>query len=237
MALRGELRSVVDLNETQRSNMFDLMTQYYDNVPRAEFESDLAEKTDLALVFDHDTIVGFSTIRVDAVDTSSGPVRVLFSGDTIVDRSARTANPLARLVLEYGLTQDRAGGAPLYWFLITKGFRTYRYLPLLFEEFSPCFDASTPALEQEVIDGYGAARWPNLYDRARGVLVAPEESCRLIAGEAPITKERRADPHVAFFEAKNPRHAIGDELCCVARVSESNLTPAGNRIARRFQTV
>ena len=40
------------------------------------------------------------------------------------------------------------------------------------------------------------------------------------------------DPHIAFFLERNPGFVRGDELVCLTRIDEQNLTPAGRRMAR-----
>ena len=47
-------------------------------------------------------------------------------------------------------------------------------------------------------------------------------------GEIPASRRRNAD--VAFFIDRNPGHAQGDELVCLTKISETNLTPAGRRM-------
>jgi hypothetical protein len=46
---------------------------------------------------------------------------------------------------------------------------------------------------------------------------------------ADITPDRLRDPHVQFFARRNPRHALGDELCCIAPLTPGNFTPAAYR--------
>jgi hypothetical protein len=53
------------------------------------------------------------------------------------------------------------------------------------------------------------------------------------AGIADVTGRQLADPDVAFFLEANPGHAMGDELACLAEISERNLTPAALRAMRR----
>jgi hypothetical protein len=45
-----------------------------------------------------------------------------------------------------------------------------------------------------------------------------------------IPAERCKDPHVDFFASQNPHHDQGDELVCLAEITEANLTPAGKRM-------
>ena len=50
---------------------------------------------------------------------------------------------------------DARPRAEFYWFLISKGYKTYRFLPLFFREFYPRHDAPTPAWAKEILDALG----------------------------------------------------------------------------------
>src|SRR5262249_26242236 len=156
------------------------------------------------------------------VDVAGRPVKALFSGDTIVDRDHWGDNALAHVwgCLALSLIDDHAG-AELYWFLISKGYRTYRFLPLFFHEFYPRHDAPTPAEVKAVLDGLGRHKYPATYDAAAGVVRADRFKDRLRPGLAELTPQRLRDPHVRFFAERNPGHVHGEELCCLAPLTRA----------------
>jgi hypothetical protein len=86
---------------------------------------------------------------------------------------------------------------------------------------------------QAVLDALGRGRYPTEYDAAEGILRATPLQYRLRAGLADVTPERLRDPHVRFFHARNPGHARGDELCCLAPLTRENFTPAAYRVIGR----
>lgn len=224
-----------DVTSLMRRDMFSLMTQYYDDVGREEFERDLSEKLWILELTDSQTgrLCGFSTQMLFPAAVGERTVFALFSGDTIVDEPYRRRNPLAGLWgrLALGL-MERFPPGDLYWFLISKGYKTYRFLPLFFREFHPRFDKPTP---RELSDATAAfARWKcgESYNDERGVVVAKPGSCRLSANTAAITPTRLRDPHVRFFCKQNPGHAAGDELCCLAPLTPDNFTPAAWKVIR-----
>ena len=48
------------------------------------------------------------------------------------------------------------------------------------------------------------------------------------------------DPHIEFFAERNPGYVDGDELCCIARLTIENVTPAARRLVgplREFEPV
>jgi hypothetical protein len=233
MKLIGRLVDTVDLTSQDRDAMFGLMDRHYAQVCRAAFEADLDEKRWVVQVLDPRTeaVCGFSTQMLLDVDVAGRPVKALFSGDTIVAREHWGDSALAHVWGRLALSlMDAFGEAELYWFLISKGYKTYRFLPVFFHEFYPRYDAPTPIWAREVIDVLGRARYPAAYDPTAGIIRAGPEKDRLRDGVADITPERLRDPHVRFFVQQNPGHLQGEELCCLAPLVRNNFTTAAHRV-------
>jgi hypothetical protein len=177
-------------------------------------------------------LVGFTTLLVyeTCVDTTA-PVTVVYSGDTIVAPEAWNTSALPRSWIESVASLRRRYPRGLYvWLLITSGFRTYRLLPLFWRQFSPCYNCDTPPGRQMLLERLATERFGHRYDPGTGVvrLAAPQRLRPHLAG---IPAARADDPHVAFFAARNPGHASGDELACLTELTPANLTPAGRRMA------
>lgn len=226
MSTTGRILAVDQLSKSTRDAMFALMTQYYDCVRRRDFDTDLAEKHWVIAMFDHSgRVCGFSTQMLLEVPLAGRTVRALFSGDTIVDRQHWARNPLTGLWGRLSLALvDRYVSGPLYWFLISKGYKTYRFLPLFFREFYPRADRPTPPREQHLLGMLGQAKFPASFDPDAGIVRSQPDSCRLRTGVAELTPRHLADPDIRFFCERNPRHAQGDELCCLAPLSRENFT-------------
>lgn len=235
MSVTGTIREVALLPAERRDEMFALMARYYDNMRRDMFEADLDEKQWVIELEDavSEALCGFSTQIVFDVEVAGRPVRALFSGDTIIDRRYWQRNPLAGLWgrLALRLVSD-SPAHDLYWFLISKGYRTYRFLPLFFHEFYPRFDRPLPEREREVLHALGRYKYPAAYDPSAQIVRADPEGCRLRAGVADVFPEQVRDPHVRYFCARNPRHASGDELCCLAPLTADNFTTAAWKMIR-----
>ena len=123
------------------------MDRHYEHVRRPAFDADLDEKQWVILLSDPatDEIRGFSTQVVLHTEAEGRPIRALFSGDTIVDRAHWGDPTLAHVWGRLALSLiDAAAEEEFYWFLISKGYKTYRFLPLFFREFYPRHDAATP---------------------------------------------------------------------------------------------
>lgn len=233
MKLDGRLVPTAQLDDSQRADMLQLMQRHYANVSPEVFASDLAEKEWIVQLLDPTTgeLCGFSTQSVWEVACGERQIRALFSGDTIIDPQYWGDQTLQHLTGQLALSLiDRYPGSELYWFLISQGYKTYRFLPVFFREFFPRFDCPTPVEIVAVIDALSRHKYPAAYDAAAGVIRTADDQYRLREGVAEITDARLRDPHVRYFVERNPRHAQGDELCCVARLSYENLTPAAVRV-------
>ena len=210
--------------------MFALLAQHFDGVTRAQFERDLAEKDWVIAVRNAGRLLGFTTLRVTTSCFRGAANTVIYSGDTIVAPEAWGTPALARAWIA-GVNRIRADhpGQRCFWLLLSSGFRTYRFLPVFWREFHPRFDAATPPeaqlrLTQFADEGYGAR-----FD-ARAGIVRFAQPQRLRGVLAQVPEGRGANPHIAFFLARNPGHARGDELVCLTEICEANLTAAGWRM-------
>jgi hypothetical protein len=232
MKLRGRLVRVDEVTREQRDAMFALMRQHYENVRRDTFERDLDEKRWVIQLLGPDggRLCGFSTQMLLEASVGGRPVTALYSGDTIVAREHWGDTALTHVWGRLALELMGAHGGGLYWFLISKGYKTYRFLPIFFDEFYPRHDRPTPPGARAVLDALGRARFGAGYDAAAGLVRGGPGKDRLRPGVADLTPGRLRDPHVAFFARRNPGHARGDELCCLAPLTRANFTAAAWRV-------
>jgi hypothetical protein len=213
--------------------MFALMERHYANVHRDIFDTDLAEKPWVILITDpaRGELCGFSTQMLLDVVADRRPVKALFSGDTIIDRKHWGDPALAHVWGRLALSLiDAYPSAEIYWFLISKGYKTYRFLPLFFHEYYPRLDDPTTPWVRTVIGALARSRYPDDYDAEAGVIRAGPWQYRLREGVADVTAERLRDANVRFFHERNPGHYRGDELCCLAPLTRANFTPAAYRV-------
>lgn len=225
---RCEVTRRDSLTARDRDEMYALFSTFF-AARRDVFERDLDEKDWVVLLRDeHGRVDGFSTLmRMDA-----GDVSVFFSGDTVVARHRWGTYDLPRFWAKHVFAQA-AMLAPResYWFLISSGYRTYRYLPVFFRDFYPRVDRETPPHVKALIDRIARAKFNGSYDADAGV-VRLATPAPLRAGISDPDERVERDPHVRFFVERNPNHAAGDELACLVRVSPDNVTPAGRRMIR-----
>jgi hypothetical protein len=233
MKLDGQLAQVRDLSSDEKDQMFDLMDRHYENLSRDSFDADLAEKEWVIRVMLRETgeLCGFSTQMLLDATVENRTIRALFSGDTIIDRQYWGDQALTHVWGRLALRlMDEYGPNDLYWFLISQGYKTYRFLPVFFYEFYPRFSMPTPRWARQTIDALGRQKCAEHYDAASGVVQSHRYQYRLRAGVADVTPARRHNSDVRFFIEQNPGHALGDELCCLAPLTRQNFTPAAYRV-------
>lgn len=235
--LHARIVPVPRLVPEERDAMLGLMTEHFEGVSRANFQRDLAGKHwAILLQGEGGTLAGFSTVQILDTTFEGRTHRFLFSGDTIV-APAHWNQPLLAGSFGHLLLRemDAFGEEGLHWFLITKGYRTYRFLPLNFRAFLPVFDRSSGAEERRLLDHVATLKFGARYDPARGLVKADGTTDRLRPELCAIPEGRAHDPHVRFFLARNPDFARGDELACLTDLRRDNLTALAWRQIERTQ--
>ncbi len=203
MELHGRLAQIAELTSHQRDQMFDLMQLHYDGLRRDIFDSDMNEKR-WAIV-----------LNIPQQDKSLDSRRNACWTSRSMGVRSRPYFPAIRLSIaawgQQELTRiwgnlaldliDQPPDAELYWFLIAKGYETYRFLPVFFQEFYPRFDAEIPGRIKQVRDALSRARYsgPMILPAESAPACGYGDSCRLRPDIAQLTKGRLRDPHIRFF--------------------------------------
>jgi hypothetical protein len=224
-ALRGSLVDIDRLTDHDTRDMYALFERYYVNTRPGVFLSDLAEKDACIMLRDSDGVIrGFSTQLVMSVRVGTSVVHGVFSGDTIIDREHWGSPELFRAFARHFVGESRPH-RQLYWFLTSKGYKTYQMLPLFFRSFYPRADTPTPDREQQIMDAYATARYGRDYDPHRGVVAYRGVKDALRTGVADITDARLGDRHIRHFLELNPGHIRGEDLVCLTELAPDNLKP------------
>lgn len=227
----GKLRSLVrecsTLSHGDVAAMAKLFDRYYEGGTPAQFAKDLAGKTHVIELHDKDSLCGFSTLCVYDLDEAGGqpgPIRIIFSGDTIIDHAYWGEQALALAFCRFAGTVKAADPErPLYWLLISKGHRTYRYLHLFAHSYHPQHDgADTSALARLAAD-LAHRRFGAAYEHAHGLVRFGPAATRLRAQWHDRRSAMRLSPAISYFLQRNPQYALGDELVCLCELEPSNL--------------
>ena len=230
--LTGETVARRKLTPETVQAMLALLSEHYEQVTPESFARDLAGKDQVILLRDEaGGLQGFSTLALYKSEFRGQPIGVVYSGDTII-RPAYWGTPeLPSVWVRRVLALGEAMGLPLYWLLISSGYKSYRFLPVFYRQFYPVYDQPTPLEMQTLMDQLARARFGADYDAATGIVRFSQGATPLRAGVAALDAGRLRNPHVRFYVARNPGHVQGDELVCLTRVHADNLTPAGLRMA------
>lgn len=235
MKLHGSVCKVGSLTPADRDAMFAIMHRNYENKHRNLFDRDLDAKQWAIVVRrpGDGGIVGFSTQTVFSCRVRDEWVTALYSGDTVVDRSDWGDRALAYTWGHFALElidRHATERSPMYWFLTSKGFRTYHYLPLFFSLYYPNADVETPPWERTIIDALGTCIGGSRYDVQRGIIRADHHSDFVRSEIAELGIRRSKNAHLRTFIERNPGYALGDELCCLAPLTRANFSPAAYRV-------
>jgi hypothetical protein len=211
--------------------MYRLFETYYDGADRDCFEKDLGEKNEVVTIWHDGVLCGFTTSQWYLFAHEGREVAVLYSGDTIIDQRYWGHQELASAWLrQVGHWARQCPDCPLYWLLIVKGHRTYRYMPAFGLEFVPNWrETSNTAGLLSLRNALARHRFGDEFDERTGV-VRFRDGNRLRSSLAHPTERERNKPDVAFFLESNPGYINGDELVCLCPLTAENMRPFGRRI-------
>jgi hypothetical protein len=244
LRLFARTRPVRRLSPGERDALWAIFARYYADVRREAFERDLDRKQDIILLHDSGdrSLQGFSTLEVYRRALGGRRFVAVYSGDTIIEEAYWGQSALQRAFVRYLLrTWLRTPWLPAYWFLISKGYKTYLLLARNFPGHWPRAARATPPRAQAILDLLARDKFGEAY--ADGILRFDVCPGRLKEGVAPIDPSLLADPAVRFFVQRNPGHARGDELCCLGEVGPAfpayfaarQVAKGLARIVRRFR--
>jgi hypothetical protein len=230
LAYSSRVVPVSDLRSEQRSEMARLYLSCYEATSESVFLRDLQAKDAALLVTVGGELIGFTTLRVFEHPWKGTLLRIVYSGDTVVDRAHWGQQTLAFAWIRHAGELRRAYPEhPLYWFLLVKGHRTYRFLPAFAKSFYPHWRQDDRHL-RPLADDLALAMFPDDYNRATGVVEFEPSRGQLKSDIAQPPAAARSREDVEFFLARNPGYVRGHELVCLCKLDERNLKPLARRL-------
>lgn len=235
--------SVVPINEitsTDIKEMHQLFIQYYDNAGYDTFKNDLSQKDAVFMIRKKDTneIVGFSTVvkkKIDGLKKGRNCYAV-FSGDTLVDKEFWGTTSLHFTAIRYIVMEKlKNPTSAIFWFLITKGYKTYLIMANNLNNCYPAYDNENDPKMEKVLKKLCMNFFPKNYDEKSGLLLFGDGYMKLKGNVAEITEEMKEKyPKIRFYEKVNPTWRMGTELPCTVELSFANLS---NAIVRQIYKV
>ncbi|BAY10835.1 hypothetical protein [Calothrix sp. NIES-2098] len=230
--MKSWLVPVQKLQPSDRIAMYALLNNHFNGVTWDVFQADLERKNWVLLLREEitNTLKGFSTLMLCETNFAREKITVVYSGDTIVDPSAWSSTTLPRTwIAAVNFLREYYANDKMYWLLICSGFRTYRFLPTFWQEFYPRYDVATPTEVANVMANLAQEYYGDSYEEGSGI-VRFQQPQILREGLIEIPTGRQTNPHIQFFEEKNPGYKLGDELVCLTEIRYENLTRAGQRM-------
>lgn len=221
---------IPNIDTSLRHTMASIYFSHYDGSDTPLFFRDLEEKQEAILLYFDNKLVGFTTWLSFDYSWNNKATKIIFSGDTIVDRAHWGQQALAfAWIKRMAQVKLSSPHIPLYWFLLVKGHRTYKYLPAFALSWYPHWSMARDDLK-DLADQLAIARYGSLYDTQCGIVQFPESMGHLKNDIAFPTEKELANPAVHYFLKKNPSFHHGDELVCICEISPENMRTITRRI-------
>lgn len=219
--LTFQLVALDSLAENQKSRMFHLMHENYNKVTEDIFFHDLSNKEWIGLIMDHSGLIhGFTTFVINPKGVGGSHYHIIFSGDTVIAPAYWGSQIMmqgwCRAVGSF-IASDMT--KPWYWYLLSKGHRTYMYLPLFFEYFYPSPNPGQMNAElRKLADEVSSKLFGEYWYPKEGVIRFDASRGELKAELSEATFQKKGSLIANFFLNKNPRFYEGEELVCTALI-------------------
>ncbi|WP_207478705.1 hypothetical protein [Arenibaculum pallidiluteum] len=222
------------LGPDDRRRMFALFGQWFEGYGEDYFAQEAEALDHCILLHDEATseLVGFATLYQTVAAVAGRTVGIFHTPHCVVDRAYWGTNELLRGMVAFMFDQALRvrPELPWYWHYSAVGYRSYRYMPMLFERYTPRLDHATDAFDREVRDWVGHRYFGQYYKPAEGVVDWNWAGYGLSGMALEINEAKLDSPAIAAFRQVNPRWAEAVEIICQARLSEDNAT----KVARRW---
>jgi len=228
--LTTRVRDRESLGEPDIRAMYALYETYYEGTSDSIFRDDLAGKSHVLLLESEGELRGFSTVAVIDFVFEGAANRAVFSGDTIIDHRFWGEQELVRAFCRFcGSLKAAAPQLPLFWLLISKGYRTYRYLDTFAHDYQPHYERQPSREAHARLETLARLKFGASFDANAGLLRFPESRGHLKSRWAEVRDPLQQHPAVSFFLERNPRFHAGEELVCLTELHADNLRSFAKR--------
>jgi hypothetical protein len=223
-------KAISELSENEMHDIVNLYLEYYDGSSSERVISDLKTKTEILLLKHNKKLVGFSSFELYEYFHLGKNKQIIYSGDTIVHHEHWGQQALSSAWIRYiGKLKLRLKDKPLYWFLIVKGHRTYKFLPAFTKSFFPHWNIDRSDLKP-LLDALAKEKFGKYYNEADGLIKFGISKGHLKETIAVVSENEKKKASVSFFLKQNPNYHLGHELACLCEFDDENLRPFTKRI-------
>lgn len=221
MTYKTYFQTLASLSDSKKEQMAQIYFQYYQGSDKKRFYDDLQGKDEVLFLEYEQQVVGFTTMQIYPFAGNM----IVYSGDTIVIPEHWRQQSLHKAWIQrVGQLQKQYPEKKFYWFLLVKGYKTYKYLVLFAKQFHPHWQQKNMDLAglaaQLAVDKFG-----NLYQPTKGVVECPSSYGYLKKELVQLTAHEQKKISARFFLQTNPYYYKGYELVCLCELSEDNLNP------------
>ena len=204
-----------------------MVTDRYIETTREIYETKLKALPEVGLWRTRDgQLVGLVSLDVYRPTWRGRESIVFFTSSVVIDEAYRGRNLVVRTGLRMILREKlRRPWLAAYWFFDTFSYKSYLLLPRYFRDYWPRRDRETPNAIAVFVDHLARRRYGADWIPERGI-VRRSGTKRLHERTAPVDASTLADPDVHYFESRNPGHAEGDMLVCLAPLTLTNILGA-----------
>ncbi|UYZ83613.1 hypothetical protein MTZ49_13590 [Entomomonas sp. E2T0] len=226
MNYQAYFQTVNSITASKKQQMAAIYFQYYQGSDLERFYQDLDNKNEVLFLEQQGQMVGFTTIEFYSFQQKM----IVYSGDTIVMPEHWQQQSLhSAWIQRMGKLKQDNPTTPIYWFLLVKGYRTYKYLIVFAKSFYPHWDGLQPELKQ-LADQLAVAKFVELYNVRTGVVECPSEYGYLKEDLTDIASHEQQKKSSQFFLSKNPYYYKGHELVCLCELSADNLQSRAQKL-------
>jgi hypothetical protein len=223
-------KGVDKVTTDERKEIVELYLQYYNGSDENRVVRDLNNKNVIILMTFENKIVGFTTLEFYERQWRNKNIRVVFSGDTIIKKEHWGQQSLTfACIKRMGEFKQEKPEDPVYWFLIVKGHRTFKYLPVFIKFFYPHWGYQSNTLKT-LSEFLALEKFGKDYNPKTGVLEFLSSKGHLKDEIAYPNENEKKKPAVNFFLERNPDYIKGHELVCLCELDMNNMKPLTRRI-------
>ncbi len=226
MRLHTKIYVVGDISDRMINEMYTIFDRYYDCIRFDVFERDLQDKTHVMVLYDGNRLVGFSTAYAGKQPHTNATI--LFSGDTVLEEAYWGNKILQQAFYKFmWMVYIKAPWRPIYWMLMSKGYKTYLLMRCNFPRSYPNHHHSTPKTLLQAKNTFYRVKYGDAFKEKESLLQFPISRGQLKTGVISVDEKDLEHPDIRFFHVCNPGASHGDELACIAKITLLDLIQSG----------